>query len=211
MIVLVVTVRLTEAVCVAEVPVPVTVSVYVPAAAVPVFMVSVELPPAVTDVGLSDAVAPLGTPVTERRSEERRVGEAGGALVLVPEAPWTRLKLVGLAAIEKLFGGLTVSVTEVVCVAEVPVPVTVSVYVPTAAVPVFTVSVELPPAVTDVGLSDAVAPLGTPVTERLTVCALPEVTAVEIVLVPEAPCTRLKLVGLAAIEKLFGGLTVSVR
>src|SRR5258708_6642241 len=100
---------------------------------------------------------------------------------------------------------VTVRVTEVVCVAEGPVPVTISVYVPAAAVPVFTLSVELPPAVTDVGLSDAVAPLGTPVTERLTVCPLPDVTAVEIVLVPEAPCKRLKLVGLAAIEKSFGG------
>jgi len=205
MIVLVVTVRVTEVVCVGEVPVPVTVSEYVPGAAVPVFTVSVELPPAVTDVGLSAAVAPLGTPVTERLTVCALPEVTAVEIVLVPEAPCTRLKLVGLAAIEKLFGGLTVSVTEVVCVAEVPVPVTVSVYVPAAAVPVFTVSVELPPAVTDVGLSDAVAPLGTPVTERLTVCALPEVTAVEIVLVPEAPCTRLKLVGLAAIEKLLVG------
>ncbi len=73
---------------------------------------------------------------------------------------------------------------------------------PAAAVPAFTVSVELPPAVTDVG-SDAVAPLGTPERERLTVCALPEVTAVEIELVPEAPCWRLKVVGLAEIEKSF--------
>src|SRR5437879_4066948 len=208
MIVLVVTVRLTEAVCVAEVPVPVTVSVYVPAAAVPVFTVSVELPPAVTDVGLSDAVAPLGTPVTERLTVCALPEVTAVEIVLVPEAPCTRLKLVGLAAIEKLFGGLTVSVTEVVCVAVVPVPARRSADLPAAAVPVFTVSVELPPAVTDVGLSDAVAPLGTPVTERLTVCALPEVTAVEIVLVPEAPCTRLKLVGLAAIEKLFGGVTL---
>src|SRR5260370_87616 len=105
---------------------------------------------------------------------------------------------------------VTVRVTEVVCVAEGPVPVTVSEYGPGAAVPVLKVSVELPPAVTDVGLSAAFARLGRAVTERLTVCAFPEVTAVEIVLVPEAPCTRLKLVGLAAIEKLFGGLTVSV-
>ena len=72
---------------------------------------------------------------------------------------------------------------------------------PTAAVPAFTVSVELPPAVTDVGLSDALAPLGAPVTERLTVPALPEVTAVEIELVPEALCWMIRLVGLAAIEK----------
>src|SRR5437879_7454106 len=139
MIVLVVTVRVTEVVCVAEVPVPVTVSVYVPAAAVPVFTVSVELPPAVTDVGLSAAVAPLGTPVTERLNVCALHDVTAVEIVLVPEAPCRRLKLVGLAAIEKLFGGLTVSVTEVVCVAEVPVPVTVSVYVPTAAVPVFPV------------------------------------------------------------------------
>ncbi len=83
---------------------------------------------------------------------------------------------------------------------------------PATAVPAFTVSVELPPAVTDDGLSDAVAPLGTPERERLTVCALPEVTAVEMELVPEAPCCRLKLAGLAEIEKLFtvGLVTVSV-
>jgi hypothetical protein len=105
---------------------------------------------------------------------------------------------------------VTVSVTEVVCVAEAAVPVTVSVYVPTAAVPAFTVSVEAPPAMTDVRLSDAVAPLGAPETERLTVCALPEVTAVEIVLVPEAPCRMLKLVGLAEIEKLFGAEGVKI-
>jgi len=75
--------------------------------------------------------------------------------------------------------------------------------VPAAAVPGFTVSVELPPAVTDAG-SDAVAPLGTPERARATVCALPEVTAVEIELAPEAPpCRRLKLAGLAEIEKLF--------
>jgi hypothetical protein len=61
----------------------------------------------------------------------------------------------------------------------------------------------LPPAVTDGGLSDALAPLGAPETEKLTVSALPEVTAVEIVLVPEAPCARVKVVGLAEIEKSF--------
>src|SRR5437660_11029045 len=97
-----------------------------------------------------------------------------------------------------------VTVTEVECVAEAAVPVTVSVYAPAAAVRAFTVSVELPPAVTDVGLSEAVAPVGAPETERLTVSALPEVTAVEIVLVPEAPCWSVKLAGLAEIEKSFG-------
>ena len=80
----------------------------------------------------------------------------------------------------------TVSVTEVECVADVPVPVTVSVYVPSAALPALTFRAELLPAVTDVGFSEQVAPLGQPETLRFTVCAFPDVTAVEIVLVPEA-------------------------
>ena len=49
-----------------------------------------------------------------------------------------------------------------------------------------TVKVELPPAVTEVGLSDDVAPAGVPLTERLMVSAVPETTAVEMVLVPVA-------------------------
>lgn len=72
---------------------------------------------------------------------------------------------------------------------------------PAAAVPALTVSVELPPAVTEVGLRLADAPAGVPDTVRATVSALPEVTAVEIVLVPEFPGARLKLVGFVEIEK----------
>jgi hypothetical protein len=47
-------------------------------------------------------------------------------------------------------------------------------YVPAAADPVLTVRVELPPGVTDVGLKLAVAPAGTPDTEKVTVSAVPE-------------------------------------
>jgi hypothetical protein len=53
-------------------------------------------------------------------------------------------------------------------------------------VPAFTESVDEPPAVIDVGLSDAVAPDGVPDTERVIAWALPLVTAVEIVLLPPA-------------------------
>lgn len=89
-------------------------------------------------------------------------------IVLVPEVPCVSVKLFGLALMEKSFAG-TVRVTVVVWVAEVPVPVTVSVYVPGAAVPALTVSVELFPAVMEVGLKVADAPEGTPVMERLMV------------------------------------------
>src|SRR2546426_398645 len=99
----------------------------------------------------------------------------GGGAVTVNE------RLVGLALIEKSSDGgaaVTVKLTEVLCVALAAVPVIVMVYVPGAAVPAPTVRVELPPAVTEVGLSVAVAPAGAPLTVRLTVSAGPLVTAV---------------------------------
>src|ERR1041385_2371939 len=65
------------------------------------------------------------------------------------------------------------------------------------------VSVELPPAVTLAGLNDAVVPAGTPLADRLTVCALPELTAVAIVVEVLVPCAALTLLGLALIVKLF--------
>src|SRR5438132_14095473 len=94
---------------------------------------------------------------------------------------------------------VTVKLTEVLCVALVAVPVTVRVYVPGTAVPAPTVSVEAPPAVTEVGLRVAVAPAGVPLTVRLTVSAVPLVTAVEMVGGPLAPCSRGRLAGLALI------------
>jgi len=109
-------------------------------------------------------------------------------------------------------GTVIVTLTVVACVAEVAVPVTVSVYVPAAAVPAFTVSVEEPPAVTLAGLSPAVAPEGTPLTASETLSALPLVTAVEMVDVPLLLWTMLMDVGLAPMEKSFaGGGAVIVR
>ena len=94
--------------------------------------------------------------------------------------------------------------TLVECTADPSVPVTVSVYVPAAADEVVEMlSVELLPAVTDVGLSEAVTPLGAPETASDTVPALPEVTAVEIVLLPALPAATLTLDGDAEIEKSF--------
>src|SRR6266550_4211969 len=89
-------------------------------------------------------------------------------VVEIPEMPvdpcWIET-LVGFALMEKSFGGggvVTVNETVVEWVALVPVPVTVTVYVPGVAVPAPSVSVELAPAVTDVGSREAVAPAGTP-------------------------------------------------
>jgi hypothetical protein len=93
---------------------------------VPTPNVSVELPPAVTALGLNEAVVPAGTPfaVSETVSAEPLVTAV--EMVDVAVVPWTAETLLGLALIEKSFGaGVTVSVTVVVCVALVPVPVTV--------------------------------------------------------------------------------------
>jgi hypothetical protein len=73
-----------------------------------------------------------------------------------------------------------------------------------AAVPELTVSVELPPAATEVGLSVQVPPAGHPLAARLTVPAEPT-CAVLIVLLAEAPCEMLSEVGLAAMVKSAGG------
>ncbi len=79
---------------------------------------------------------------------------------------------VGFALIEKSFGGggaVTVNEKVVEWAALVPVPVTVIVYVPGVALPAPTVSVELAPAVTDVGLNETVAPTGAPLALSVTV------------------------------------------
>lgn len=117
------------------------------------------------------AVAPEGRPEMERLIVWALPAVTAVLTVLVPEWACATVRWFGLALIEKSFvtGARTVRVTVVEWVAEVPVPVTVSGYVPGAAVPAFTVSVELPPEVMEVGLSPAVAPVGTPETERLTV------------------------------------------
>src|SRR5688500_6725001 len=63
------------------------------------------------------------------------------------------------------------------------------------------VSVAEPPAVTDDGLNEAVAPAGRPLADSVTVCAVPAVTAVLTVVVPEPPAVTLADVGDTAIEK----------
>jgi hypothetical protein len=64
--------------------------------------------------------------------------------------------------------------------------------------------------VTLVGLKLALAPAGEPLMERLMVWALPLVTAVEMVELPPLPCSRLMELGLALIEKSFGGGAITV-
>ena len=71
---------------------------------------------------------------------------------------------------------------------------------PGAAEPALTVSVALPPALTDAGLRETDGPAGLTLALKLTVPA-PPTWVVLIVLVPEAFCCRESEVGFAAMVK----------
>ena len=98
----------------------------------------------------------------------------------------------------------TVSVNVVECEAEAAVPVMVTLYVPAGVdADVARVRLDDPPAVTDVGLKVAVAPVGSPDADRATDSAVPEVTAVLTMAVVDPPAVTVPEVGLTEIEKLF--------
>jgi hypothetical protein len=205
LVVVAVTVSETVVVWVLDGPVPVTVMVLVPAGVDDeVVIVSVELAPLLTGFGLNDAEAPEGRPDALRLTLTAEPLVIAVAMLEVPLPPWATLMLAGLAEIEKSFAtaAVTVSAIDVVWVLEVPVPVTVTVLVPVGVeAAVVIVSVELPPEAIEAGLKEAVAPEGRPEAVRLTVCADPLVTVVEMVEVPLAPRVTLTLAGLAEIEK----------
>lgn len=105
----------------------------------------------------------------------------------------------------------TVSENVVVCDADEPVPVMVSVYVPAAVeLEVEIVSVDDEPAVTDAGENDAVTPVGRPVAPSETVCAEPDVTAVETVADVPDPALTDADVGLTDSEKSFAAAAVTL-
>jgi hypothetical protein len=100
----------------------------------------------------------------------------------------------------------TVRVNVVEWVADAPVPVTVIGYVPPGVLDaVVTVSVEEAPELIGLGLKPALAPDGSPDADSETLCALPAVTAVEIVDVADAPAFTVAEDGESDIEKSLVG------
>lgn len=90
------------------------------------------------------------------------------------------------------------------------VPVTVTVYVPTATLePTEMESVEVFAPVTDVGLKASVTPAGAPDAVNAIAALNPPTTAVETEALPDAPCARLIDVGEAVIEKPGAMVTAS--
>src|SRR5207249_7585958 len=105
------------------------------------------------DVGVTEALAPLGVPDTARLIVPP-LPTTVVAMVLEPLAPCTRLTLLGLAEIVKFgLGAVTVSCTVVRWDAHPSVLETRIELAPPAALPAFTFSVALLPAVTDVGVT----------------------------------------------------------
>ena len=125
-----VTLMVTEVLWVApEASVPVTVTTYTPGAvAKSGETVSVDAAPALTTVGLRVATSPLGDEVALRLIASAVPVTSAVPIVLAPEVPWTTVRLVGFAAIEKSDGAaVTVTVTDVLCVTVPSAPVTVTV------------------------------------------------------------------------------------
>src|SRR5436853_591756 len=161
------------------------------------------------DVGVTEALAPLGVPDTARLIVPP-LPTTVVAMVLEPLAPCTRLTLLGLAEIVKFgLGAVTVSCTVVAWVTDPSVSSEERRVGTAGGLPGFTFSVELLAAVTDGGVTAALAPHRAPDLRGL--IAPPRPTAVvAMVLEPPAPCTRLRLLGLAEIVKFgLGAVTVS--
>lgn len=156
----------TVAVRVSPPPVPVIVSVNVPAGVVEtVFTVKVEDVP-VTGFGLLNVpVAPDGNPLTDRSTLVEKPPLFAIVTVYVVLPPRVTVRDAGDADSVKfgVAGALTTSVTVVACVSAPLVPVIVTVNVPVGvAAPVVTVIVDEPDPGTDVGLKLADAPAGSP-------------------------------------------------
>ena len=149
--------------------------VIVPDAAVAdVEMVRVELPESVTEAGFKLAVTPEGTPLVLSDTVPVNPLSAPTLTVYVVPLPAVTVCEAGEAAMEKSGSALTIRVTVVECATAALVPWMVRVYVPGAVeLEVDTLSVEEPELLTELGLSEALAPLGTPLTVKLMVPGVP--------------------------------------
>ena len=143
-----------------------------------------ELPLPVTDLGVNVAVAPAGSPLATNVTTPLKPASGDIETEYVFHEFWVIVRDAGLAVSEKSVppAELTFNVTCVLCCRVPPVPVMVSGKVPGGVLAsVFTVSVEEPEPLTEVGLKLAVTPAGRPLTEKFTVPEKPfvAVTVVE--------------------------------
>jgi len=159
--------------------------------------------------GLKAAVTPLGRPEAVSATVPANPPWPLMAMVLVMFAPCARLRLAGVAESVKPGGGVTVRAMVVLLVAVPEAPDTVIVEVPAAAL-LDALKVSVLVFVDAVGLKVAVTPVGSPLTENVTVPLKPLCGVTVMVLVPVAPSTTVTLAGVAARVKDGVPVTVSL-
>jgi hypothetical protein len=144
--------------------------------------------------GLNEGVTPLGRPETDKLTLPLKPLSGFTVIVLAPLEPCAMVRLLGEAESVKFGGGLTVrdSVVELDRLPDEPVMVTVA--GPVVAVLV-AVSVNVLALVVLVGLNDALTPVGRPDADKLTLPLKPLSGLMEMVLVPLAPWTMVKVLG----------------
>jgi len=160
-------------------------------------------------LGLNDAVTPLGRPDADKLTLPLKPFCGVTVMVLVPVVPRVIVKLFGDAEKAKFAGGFTVRESVVLCDKLPEIPVTVTVTVPTIAV-LLAVSVNVLVLAVLPGLNDAVTPLGRPDADKLTLPLKPFCGDTVMVAAPAAPCTIVKPLGEAEMEKLGDGGTALV-
>lgn len=199
-------------------PVPVTVTVAIPTAAVELadsVRVADPEPGAAIEVGLNAAVTPDGRPEADSDTAELKPPDKVVDIVELPEPPWAIEIDAGADEIEKsgLATALTVRVIFTECVTPPPVAVIVTVEVPVVADDVAdNVRVEDPEpgAEIDVGLKLALTPDGRPDADNDKAELKPPETVVEMVELPEPPWVTETDVGEALMAKFGVGAAVTV-
>jgi hypothetical protein len=181
-----VTVSATVVVAVSVPEVPVIVTVEVPAAAV-LLAVSVRTLEVADDVGLNDAVTPLGKPDAANVTLPVKGLTSVTVIVSVPLEPARTDRAVADGFnVKEPVPETTLSVNGTVAVLLPDVPVTVTVKAPVVAV-VLAVNVRTLEVVEDAGLNEAVTPLGRPDAVNDTVPVNPPMSVTEMVSVPLVP------------------------
>ena len=163
------------------------VTVLVPVAAV-LLAVRVSVLVLVEEAGLNEGVTPLGRPDADKLTLALNPFCGVMVTVSVPVAPAVTLTLAGDADRLKVGTGaaFTVRLTVAVWLKLPELPVIVTVAAPVAAVPL-AVSVSVLVVVAEVGLNEAVTPLGRPEADRLTPLLNPFTGVTMTVLVPLFP------------------------
>jgi len=173
--------------------VPVTVTVAGPVVAVEL-AVSVSTLEVAEEVGLNEAVTPLGRPDAVNVTLPVNPPVSVTVMELVPLLPWVIDKLDGEAASVNpaVCLALTVSAMVVVAVVLPEVPVTVTVTGPVVAVEL-AVSVRTLELAEEVGLNEAVTPLGRPDAVNVTLPVNPSTSPTVMVSVALLPCVTDRL------------------